>query len=529
MSRERYFVGDLVIDVASASVTRGGRELDVAGLSFDLLVALARRAPDVLGVEDLVASVWKGDVVSDETVVQRVALLRRALDDDAREPIYVRSIRGRGYRIVPEVLSRRAATTSLGRRLWLSLAAAAAVVTATVLLWPEPPDSSRPAKTAYPSVAELVARADEYRARHQEADTELAASIYRSVLERVPDQVEALAGLSLALSQGVTKFNHTGAERDQALKLAKRALEVAPDHAGANYAHALALDSRGQVAAAIEGYLRADELGGGVSGLASAAYLFQVQGRLARALQANLEVYDRFPQAHYVEVQIATTLGLLGFEDAAVIWFERAHTLRPDNVFAALALAQFRLSGGRLDEAERVAEQALSDGIRRSELHAVLGHVAELRGLKAEAALHYRGAIEVSVRSCVAATRLWLLDPSDMGGDAGGICFGPPGRVFPAVILDDEYPAAWVNAVVAYASGGDTEKALAFLDSAIELGYRDADWLLLDPLLQGLRSEPEFIRRIERIRGLLEEERAEVLSSPWLPEGLVAPPPPFAS
>jgi tetratricopeptide (TPR) repeat protein len=371
-------------------------------------------------------------------------------------------------------------------------------------------------------VAELVARASQYRQRHQQADNDLAIAVYRQALERSPDEVEAQIGLSLALSQSVTKFNRSDAERDEALELARRALEAAPDRSGAHYAHALALDSRGQVDAAIEEYLRADALGGGVSGLASAAYLFQIQGRLARALEADLEVYDRFPEAHYVEVQIGATLGLLGFEDAAVVWLERADTLRPDNVFAALALAQFRLSGGRLDEAERVARHALEKGIHRSELHGVLGRVAELRGQDAEAATHYRQAIEVSARNCSAASRLWQLDPESP--DAGrAVCFGPPATAFGEPNLEDEYPAAWITAAVAYARSGDAANALAFLDGAIELGYRDADWLQLDPMLQGLRSDPELVRRVERIRGLIEAERATVLSAPWLPHGLLAP------
>src|SRR6185503_12261684 len=47
--------------------------------------------------------VWHGAVVSPETISQRAKLLRDALGDDSRQPRYVASVRGRGYRLVADV------------------------------------------------------------------------------------------------------------------------------------------------------------------------------------------------------------------------------------------------------------------------------------------------------------------------------------------------------------------------------------------------------------------------------------------
>jgi DNA-binding winged helix-turn-helix (wHTH) protein len=102
---EVYEISDLVIDLARQRVTRSAVEIPLPKLSFDLLVVLLRAAPAVLSNNDLMAQVWPGLVVSPETVNRRVKLLRDALGDDPRAPRYIAGLRGRGYRLVPEVRS----------------------------------------------------------------------------------------------------------------------------------------------------------------------------------------------------------------------------------------------------------------------------------------------------------------------------------------------------------------------------------------------------------------------------------------
>jgi DNA-binding winged helix-turn-helix (wHTH) protein len=102
---EVYKISDLVIDLARQRVTRDAAEIPLPKLSFDLLLVLIRAAPAVLSNNDLMSQVWPGLVVSPETVNRRVKLLRDALGDDPRAPRYIAGLRGRGYRLVPEVRS----------------------------------------------------------------------------------------------------------------------------------------------------------------------------------------------------------------------------------------------------------------------------------------------------------------------------------------------------------------------------------------------------------------------------------------
>ena len=99
----RYQVDDLIVDVGSQRVTRGGTLIPLPGLSWDLLVALVRAAPNLVSFEQLGGRVWPGVVATPETIIQRVKLVRNALGDNPQAPRYIEAVRGRGYRMVARV------------------------------------------------------------------------------------------------------------------------------------------------------------------------------------------------------------------------------------------------------------------------------------------------------------------------------------------------------------------------------------------------------------------------------------------
>jgi TolB-like protein/DNA-binding winged helix-turn-helix (wHTH) protein/Tfp pilus assembly protein PilF len=133
---EQFSLLDLRLDLGQQRLWRGESEIPLPKLSYDLLLALARSAPNLVSLDELAQTVWANLVVSPETVSQRVKLLRDALGDDPKAPRYIESLRGRGYRLLVEVRPVRAAVASTAatvppaprRRL------GAAVVTAFVLL-----------------------------------------------------------------------------------------------------------------------------------------------------------------------------------------------------------------------------------------------------------------------------------------------------------------------------------------------------------------------------------------------------------
>jgi DNA-binding response OmpR family regulator len=94
-------VGGLCIDTRSYEVTVDGQPVELARKEFELLLALARRAGEVVSKRDLLAEVWQlawGG--SDRTIDVHLSWLRRKLGESAREPRYLHSVRGVGVRLM---------------------------------------------------------------------------------------------------------------------------------------------------------------------------------------------------------------------------------------------------------------------------------------------------------------------------------------------------------------------------------------------------------------------------------------------
>jgi DNA-binding response OmpR family regulator len=93
--------GGLIIDPARREVTTPDGPVILSALDFDLLLALARHPGHVLTRRQLLHAVWGVDYYGDDRVVDvHIRTLRKALDDDATNPVYIATSRGVGYRLM---------------------------------------------------------------------------------------------------------------------------------------------------------------------------------------------------------------------------------------------------------------------------------------------------------------------------------------------------------------------------------------------------------------------------------------------
>ncbi|HEX7059202.1 MAG TPA: response regulator transcription factor [Solirubrobacterales bacterium] len=91
--------GDLEIDFGRRMVRLGGNEVKVTYVEFEILGALARTPGRVLSRETLLEHVWGDSEYRDpRTVDVHIRHLREKLERDPKEPDYLFTVRGVGYR-----------------------------------------------------------------------------------------------------------------------------------------------------------------------------------------------------------------------------------------------------------------------------------------------------------------------------------------------------------------------------------------------------------------------------------------------
>ncbi|HSF19623.1 MAG TPA: winged helix-turn-helix domain-containing protein [Vicinamibacteria bacterium] len=136
MSPEPFVLGEWRVEPSLNQLTRlarGSIPQRITPKAMEVLLVLGARAGEVVTREDLLTSVWPNVHVQEEILTRAVADLRKAFDDDRKEPRYIETIPKRGYRLIAAIapVERKAARNRLP--FWGAAAAAAAV--ATVVAW----------------------------------------------------------------------------------------------------------------------------------------------------------------------------------------------------------------------------------------------------------------------------------------------------------------------------------------------------------------------------------------------------------
>ena len=99
---ERIEVGGLVVDAQTMEVSLDGKPVPLTTIEFSLLYALAQRAGRVLAREQLLQMLHgSSDEAFDRSIDVVVSRLRSKIEQDARNPRLLKTIRGVGYMLTP--------------------------------------------------------------------------------------------------------------------------------------------------------------------------------------------------------------------------------------------------------------------------------------------------------------------------------------------------------------------------------------------------------------------------------------------
>ncbi len=95
-------IKDLEIIPKEMKVLKNGEEMEFTTREFKILFTLAKKAPAVLSREEIMDEIYDeyDDVVFDRTIDVFIKNIRKKLKDDPKNPNYIESVYGAGYRML---------------------------------------------------------------------------------------------------------------------------------------------------------------------------------------------------------------------------------------------------------------------------------------------------------------------------------------------------------------------------------------------------------------------------------------------
>ncbi|MDP3518086.1 MAG: winged helix-turn-helix domain-containing protein [Pseudohongiella sp.] len=96
-------VGAWTVSPAACTISQEDREIKITPRSMDVLRLLIANAGSVVSPSDFLDTIWRSPIASDHAVHKAIAELRSALEDDAHQPIYIKTVPKRGYTLIAEL------------------------------------------------------------------------------------------------------------------------------------------------------------------------------------------------------------------------------------------------------------------------------------------------------------------------------------------------------------------------------------------------------------------------------------------
>lgn len=539
--------GGYRFDVATGRLWSGTREVRLTPKASAVLGVLVTHAGQPVSKEELFASVWTDTVVSDDALTSCIQELRRALEDDARQPRFIETRHRRGYQFVAR----------------LSTATPAGVADAA----PPAPDISAIAVLPF---------ADMSPGRDQDY-------LCEGLAEELINALTHVDGLRVAARTASFQFRSSGADvreigrqlavgallegsvrkADDRLRVTVQLIEVATGYhrwsqrfdrrlddvfaIQDEIAESVALSLRGSVlsrrekqallrpqtgAAAYEYYLRGRQhlprmaqpdleksgdlferaieqdpnYGPAWAGLATVhATLYEWfgsrdddLGRAERASQRALELAPDLAESHAAR---GFVLSLARRYDEAAQEFEQAIRINPNLFDAYYYFARSSFASG--DIARSADLFARAAGVRQEDFQSpnLLAQSLRMLGRKEEAREARREAIRRTERVLVLnpvdprALSMGSLDLFDEGETARALEWSRR-----SVELYPNELSTLICAACLSSRLGQKEEALDFLERVFARGWGKRDWVEHDPDYDILRNDPRFKALVARLK-----------------------------
>lgn len=98
-----FYVGEWLVDPATGRIRRQNEEVKLEPKVMEVLCYMAARPGMVITREHLESDVWTGTIVGYDALTATIIKLRKALQDDSKNPKYIETLPKKGYRLIADV------------------------------------------------------------------------------------------------------------------------------------------------------------------------------------------------------------------------------------------------------------------------------------------------------------------------------------------------------------------------------------------------------------------------------------------
>ena len=113
-NRELYEFGTFRLDVSERLLWRERERVPLSEKAFDTLCVLVRSGNHLVSKDELLNQVWPDAVVEENNLDKNISLLRQVLGERTGKGKFIETVRGHGFRFVPEV--RRISEDGIGEK-----------------------------------------------------------------------------------------------------------------------------------------------------------------------------------------------------------------------------------------------------------------------------------------------------------------------------------------------------------------------------------------------------------------------------
>ena len=494
--------------------------LALKGLTFDMFLALVEANNEVVSIDTLAERVWKGKVVSDDTIAQRISLLRKALPEHAST--HIESARSEGYRWLAKVDHTDINDASPKKK---KLGAAVIVITLLIavgfsVFWfsdQEQPLNDQmvldpnniPGHGLDADVFTRVklARAQQYANALTAESNVIAVKMYRELLESDNSNPLFKLGLAQTLLYGVAEFNSDPRVLEEAESLSAELIELNQFQPQYLWLRGFYYETAKQMQLALDTYEAALAQSPDDPQITlSLANLYAEKGRLFEAMQLNVKPSIRGESRQLR--QIARLLYLTDQTELARDWLNASLQLAPNDASASFELAKFLMVNDRPTEAMEVITEFHQSAKGNAESHLLeffLQLYFEETNLAETALIAAEAAQPESVQ--VLAWRQWFNKQQ-----------AKPLSFIQVGVTKTDWPTSLVAGCVQAMANDNTQEALLLLTRALRLGYLDYKYILHMPAFIPLQDNPMFneILLLMQQRQIEEKRRIVAIQIPEL-------------